>query len=115
MNCPAHGCPLEGTISSANGEGATYYCRFHYGKTPRENDEITARIRRNLELILAAETLKDGHLVFDGVAVKKGRPDLRAGKAVNLGNITVDERGFPSFHYHRVMSTLLKEIKGGVS
>jgi hypothetical protein len=106
MNCPAHGCPLEGTISSSNGEGATYYCRFHYGKTAKENDEITARVRRNLELILAAETLKDGHFVFD---------DLKAGKAVNLGNMTVDERGFPSFHYHRVMSTLLKEIKGGVS
>jgi len=113
--CAAHACNLAGTMSHSAGEMATYYCRFHYWREPKHSAEITRRIAKNRELIDAAETIKDGHHVFDSVARKHGRDDLCAAKSRNARDREIDERFFPALHYQRVLGTLLKEIKGGMS
>lgn len=115
MICNAHACRMEGTISAANGEGAMFYCRFHYAKTAAESSVITGRISKNYELIMAAETIRYGHKDFDAVARKVDRSDLCATVKQNKSGEEVDERLFNGFHYCRVMNTLVREIKDGVS
>lgn len=114
-SCAAHDCGLFGTMSHSAGENSTYYCRFHYGKSAKDSAEITRRIRARKGLIEAAETIMSGSGTFDAIASKNGRSELCAGFVENLAGKRVDERMFPALHYQRVMGTLLKEIKGGMS
>jgi hypothetical protein len=113
--CAAFRCPLRGTISPSNGLGTTYYCRFHYGKEPKENDEVTAKINQYRELIEAAETLRYGHRTFDQIAKRFGWDELCAGIQKNVRGDDIDERIATGYHYGRVMAALVKEIKRGVS
>lgn len=114
-SCAAHDCGLFGTMSHSAGDNSTYYCRFHYGKSSKESGEITRRIRAKRELWEAAETIRDGADTFDAIAMRNGRQDLCAGSVENRAGRVVDERLFPALHYQRVMGTLMKEIKGGMS
>ncbi len=114
-SCAAHDCGLFGTISHSAGDNSTYYCRFHYGKSGKESGEITRRIRAKRELWEAAETIESGANTFDAIASRNGRQDLCAGFVENRAGRMVDERLFPRLHYQRVMGTLMKEIKGGLS
>ena len=113
--CAAFRCPLRGTISPSNGLGTTYFCRFHYGKEPKENDEVTAKINQYRELIEAAETLRYGHRTFDQIAKRFGWDELCAGIQKNVRGDDIDERIATGYHYGRVTAALVKEIKRGVS
>jgi hypothetical protein len=106
---------LPGTISPSTGEGSQYYCRFHYGKEPKENDEVTAKINQYRELIEAAETLRYGHRTFDQIAKRFGWDELCAGIQKNVRGDDIDERIATGYHYGRVTAALVKEIKRGVS
>jgi hypothetical protein len=114
-SCAAHDCGLFGTMSHSAGDNSTYYCRFHYGKSAKESGEITRRIRAKREIWEAAETIRAGAGTFDAIARRNGRQDLCAGFVENRAGREVDERLFPALHYQRVMGTLMKEIKGGLS
>ena len=57
IGCAAHGCPLAGAIAFGTTGNDAYYCRFHAGKRPSDNDAITNRLRLNTWLIELADHL----------------------------------------------------------
>jgi hypothetical protein len=44
--CAAYGCRLPGGASPGFGQEARFYCQFHYGKEPHQNDFITRILQR---------------------------------------------------------------------
>lgn len=78
--CNAHGCKLPGGMSQGFGQDARYYCRFHYGKKPSENDLITYVLREYeplFEEIYAIEK-KEDVMRISPYMEKTGRNDLVA-------------------------------------
>lgn len=57
IGCAAHGCPLAGAIAFGTTGNDAYYCRYHAGKRPSDNDNITQRLRLNTWLIDLADHL----------------------------------------------------------
>jgi len=51
LSCGAYGCGLLGTISAGTNGESKFYCRFHYGLKPHKNDQVTARIHQNSQLL----------------------------------------------------------------
>lgn len=44
--CAAYGCPLPGGITDSTQGSDRWFCRFHFGREPREFDAITTDVRR---------------------------------------------------------------------
>lgn len=44
--CAAYGCPLPGGITDSTQGSDRWLCRFHFGKTVGEFDEVTKEARR---------------------------------------------------------------------
>lgn len=44
--CVAYGCPPPGGITDSTQGSDRWYCRFHFGKTVNEFDEVTREVRR---------------------------------------------------------------------
>ena len=58
IGCAANGCPLAGAIAFGTTGNDAYYCRYHAGKRPpQDNDKITQRLRLNTWLIDLADHL----------------------------------------------------------
>lgn len=101
--CSAFGCYLPGGMSPAFGEGARFYCRFHYGKEPHQNDEITS-------------TLKRFRSLFDGAYAVRSIGDVSkiANHFNRLGRVDLmpkeDELAFPDFYKRRLLVEIGKEV-----
>lgn len=50
MACSAYGCGLAGSISHTTDGTGFFYCRFHFGLKPSQNDKVTGQIHQNKEL-----------------------------------------------------------------
>jgi hypothetical protein len=97
--CSAYGCNLPGGLSPGFGQDARYYCRFHYGKEPFENDSITRILRGYSQIFDAIYAIREIESIQKiGLFMKSiNRPDLMP---------QTEELLLP--HYYRMR--LLKEI-----
>jgi hypothetical protein len=57
--CSAYGCKLPGGASHGFGPEAKYYCRFHYGKEPQQNDFITKILHHYNEIFEGVYAIKE--------------------------------------------------------
>lgn len=101
--CLAYGCFLPGSLSAGFGQDAKFYCRFHYGKEPQENDAVTRILRGYqgiFDAIYSIKTTDDIPRVL-GYFDQIGRADLRP---------KPEEAGEASFYKNRVMYQIGREI-----
>jgi hypothetical protein len=105
--CSAFGCRLPGGLSQGFGPEAKYYCRFHYGKEPFQNDLITRTLHRYSKIFEAIYAIKEVHDVsrigmhFDGI----GRKDLMP---------LPDEALLPHYYRDRLLKEIGKEVTDSV-
>ena len=101
--CTAFGCKLPGGLSQGLGQEAKYYCRFHYGKKPFENDFITRILhfyQPIFDSIYAIRNVED--VIKIGVHLETiGRPDLGPQQ---------EETYFPHFYRDRLLKVVGTEI-----
>jgi hypothetical protein len=101
--CNAYGCRLPGGLSQGFGPEAKYYCRFHYGKEPFENDLVTRILHSYNAIFDAIYAIRDIEDVtkiavhFDGM----GRSDLAP---------LPDEALLPHYYRDRLMKMIGQEI-----
>ena len=108
-NCAAFGCELIGTISSGTDGTAKFYCRFHYGKKPPQNDQTTLRVKTNLKLRNLFDMCITPELFFKG---NNGETIFQiADKVINQELI---DMGLSNIHVlnnlRKTMSNIIKEI-----
>jgi hypothetical protein len=101
--CSAYGCRLPGGLSQGFGPEARYYCRFHYGKEPFENDSIT-------------RILHSYNQVFDAIYAIKEVPDVQR-IATHMKSIGRQDLGpepqealLPHYYRDRLLKEVGKEI-----
>lgn len=101
--CTAFGCKLPGGLSRGFGQEAKYYCRFHYGKEPFENDFITRILHLYQPIFDSIYAIREvGDVMKIGVHLEAiGRPDLIPEQ---------EETYFPHFYKDRLLRVVGTEV-----
>ena len=102
--CNAYGCNLPGGLSPGFGADAKYYCRFHYGKEPFENDAITRLLREYGQIFDAIYAVREVDSVQKiGLFMKSiDRPELMP---------ETEELQLPHYYRMRLLKEIGKEIQ----
>jgi hypothetical protein len=102
-HCSAYGCRLPGGLSQGFGQEARYYCRFHYGKEPFENDGITKVLHNYgglFDSIYAIKEVPDVQRIGNHLEAN-GRADLKPEQ---------DEALLPQYYRDRLLKLVGQEV-----
>jgi hypothetical protein len=101
--CSAYGCRLPGGASPGFGQEARFYCQFHYGKEPHQNDFITRILQGYNEIFEGVYAIREiEHLTKMKIYFERlGRGDLAP---------LPEEALLPHYYRDRLVKTLGHEI-----